>query len=314
LGEWRNLAHSYVELTKRAEDFQKLRSGDSEVRVALIKGSQPAHLDVANVLVSDDVDHLEFNGKPALDDANDNNFLPLGDSTSAADMIIALGEFKPHIVVLTGGMEFVNNVMLGLEGNWMDEAEVDGQVRPFYVLSPEIAAYSSLPNATLKQVPYADIIQRSAGINFAGYEDRTLYKMYRANFQTLYGAAAFIEEHENFYDAMYYLAYAVAAAGTPAGLDGDDLALGMKRITARGETSFNVGPNDIGKTLIALQQGDVNIKGTMGPSNFFPGTGIRELDGSVWCMKPEGALYNVLRIDPETRELTGDFTECIADF
>jgi hypothetical protein len=315
LGEWRSLAPAYVELTQRAEDFQKVRSGDTEVRVALIQGALTPQKDISQVLQADDINHLVVNGKSVSDEANLANFQLIGLKPSfpdvAADVTAVVGQlqdFKPHIIVLATGVDFIDKVLGPLEATWDDLAE--GQVRPFYVLSPDMVVGSGLDD-----VAYADVITRAAGVNFEGYADRNLYIAYRNNFNTAYGSTLFYEEHENFYDAMYYLLYAVAASGLPPRFDGTDIAIGMRRLVAQGDSipSYKVGFLDLAKALSALNTpgNEINLKGTMGPSNFYT-NGTRVVQGSVWCIKDGVEQYNVLRLDSDGA-LTGTFP-CFDDF
>jgi hypothetical protein len=107
----------------------------------------------------------------------------------------------------------------------------------------------------------------------------------------------------------------VAAAGNPAVLDGDALAAGLQRITTSNAMRRDVGYANIADTLAYLQTpgSKINLYGTLGPSDFYPGTGSRVTNGSVWCAKPGLApVFNVLRLG-SAGDLTGTFS-CFSGF
>ncbi len=312
LGAYADLAPAYVALTQRAEAFQRNAGELTEpTRIALVQGSLAPARDIGQVLLSDPDNSLVFNGESALDNGDNFLFVELtsdfeDDQAEANAVIEALSDFKPHVVVVTAGSEFTRKVLPVLELNWDDDPET-GQVPPFYVLGPLLAFEPSLANAA-----NASVRRRLAGINFAAAEDRTLFNMLKANYEAAYPGNVF-QETENFYDAVYFLLYAIAASGNPASLTGDAIAEGMLRIVSKSGQTNSVGPSGISDILatLAVANSRINLTGAMGPSDFNIGTGSRIADGSVWCVN-SGFRYDTLRLNEETRELEGDFP-CFPD-
>lgn len=314
LGAHADLAPTYVALTQRAETFQRNAGslGDEPIRVALVQGSLAPSRDIGQVLLSDPDNSLIFNGEKALSNDED-NFLFLevtsdveDDEAEAGAAIEALSNFKPHVVVVTGGEEFTKKVLPVLESTWDASAET-GQIRPFYVLGPLLAFDSSLQTAS-----NVGVRKRLAGVNFAADEDRTLYNMFKANYLAAYPGEKFYDT-ENFYDAAYYLLYAIAASGNPAQLSGDSIAEGMLRLVSKSGAPMSVGPSNISDVLAALAvpNSRINLRGTLGPGDFNLGTGSRIAKGSVWCVTQSTFSYDTLRLNDDG-ELEGTFP-CFTD-
>lgn len=314
LGSYTDLAPPMVALTQRAEAFQQAASDSSEsTRVALVQGSLAPARDIGQVLLSDPEHSLVFNGKPALqNDKSDFTLVELtsdfvDDESDVSAVIAKLQAFKPHIIVVTGGTEFTTKVMPVLELNWKKTA--DGQVPPFYVFGPLLAF-----DETLQRTSNTAVRKRLAGINFSRAEDSTLYDMLKFNYEAKYKGAPF-QDTENFYDAIYYLNYAIAAAGNPAILRGDQIAAGMQRLVSPSGTKLSVGPSHISNVLSALASGNgrVNLTGTMGPADFNTGTGSRVGNGTVWCVDSSADFhYDAMRLEA-SGELAGSFP-CFSGF
>lgn len=309
LGAYADLAPAYVALTQRAETFQRTAGslGDEPIRVALVQGSLAPARDIGQVLLSDPDHSLIFNGEKALSNDEDNFLLVEltssfeDDEAEANSVIEALSTFKPHIVVVTAGDEFTKKVLPVLESNWDASAET-GQVRPFYVMGPLLAF-----DTTLQAPANVGVRKRLAGINFAADADRTLYNMLKANYQAAYPDNPFYDT-ENFYDAAYYLMYAIAASGNPAQLSGDSIAEGMLRLVSKSGAPMSVGPSSISDVLAALAvpNSRINLRGALGPGDFNLGTGSRIATGSVWCVTPGAFTYDTLRLN-DNGELKGTF-------
>jgi hypothetical protein len=315
LGAYRDLAPHMVALTQRAEAFQQAASENSEpTRVALVQGNIAPAQDIGQVLLSDPTHSLVFNGKRALDNQS-SEFLQLklttdsgNDKANHAEIIAQLQAFKPHIIVVTGGPEFTSRVMPVVEANW-NQAAPD-QIPPFYVFGP-LLAFDGL----LAESSNSEVRKRLAGVNFSRAEDPTLYNMLKANYQATYVGEPFYDT-ENFYDAIYYLNYAIAAAGNPAVLGGDDIAAGIERLVSPSGLKMTVGPSQISNVLATLASGNarISLTGTMGPADFNQGTGSRVASGTVWCVDSSATFqYDVMRLDPESNEFEGTLP-CVAGF
>jgi hypothetical protein len=125
---------------------------------------------------------------------------------------------------------------------------------PFFVFSPiNAAATSDFTALLLSQTAlnYRVVYERFLGINIAGADDRELYAEYQKRLRSYQPLAA--DGFENYYDAIYYLAYAVYGAGV-APIDGSRISAGM--------SSLNSGvPLGVGPTEMAIDGGVIPLMG-----------------------------------------------------
>jgi hypothetical protein len=128
---------------------------------------------------------------------------------------------------------------------------------------------------------HPDAYRRFLGINVARAEDRTLYTEYMDRLKRAFPSAD--PETENWYDTIYYLAYATYNAGADHRLNGAEIAAGMLRILSG--PRYNVGPFDIGPIFQALgdHQSSIQLNGTLGPPSFNTTTGARIGRGALFC-------------------------------
>jgi len=143
-------------------------------------------------------------------------------------------------------------------------------------------------------------------------EDPTLYNAYLSRIDATYEEAFDFTGTENFYDAIYFVFYATAAAGNVPTLDGSRIANGMFQLLEGDEIS--VGPTDIPNALNTLEiEGSIELFGALGPPDFDMATGARRIPGSVYCVQDGEYLYDALRYDSATMLLEGSL-ECIPGF
>jgi hypothetical protein len=122
----------------------------------------------------------------------------------------------------------------------------------------------------------------------------------------------------NYYDAIYYLAYAMYGANQPDGLTGTGITRGMERLLAG--DPIKIGPTTVSATFKALSVEDatVHLDSTLGSPEIDPKTGVRAVDGGVFCFKRLSAtakiVPDVLRFNAQTETFTGDFAPCNSDF
>jgi hypothetical protein len=207
-----------------------------------------------------------------------------------SDVILELGAFRPHIIIGVAGVEFATRIIPALEAA-SDEP-------PFYLLSP--FQYNRAQTSKVV-VDHPGLEERIAGVNFSATEDPSVRIAYEARFDSTFPKSGWkgVGGHENLYDAMYYLLYAAAAAGKASPVSGPDLVEGMRHLLA-GRDTFDVGPDDLqaGFAALAASGSSITLNGAMGPPSFDPGTGIRHMPGSVWCIDKEGTFHaDVLRLE-----------------
>jgi hypothetical protein len=276
---------------------------DEPVRVALVTADDVRLLATMSSALVDDV--LRVNGRPVLENSPDTFRAVTIQAPELAtvppdytDAIELLREFAPHVIVSAATDGFIDTIVPALE-------TPAPETEPFYLLSPWNIQVDPLTRLLVK---YPELYRRIAGVNFAAAEDRTIYDAYQARFDAAFPVLAGTRDHENYYDAAYYLIYAAAAAGRVTPLTGPNLASGMQRLLS-GRYSFSVGPDDLVPAFVALEEpgSSIVLNGAMGPPDFDPRTGARVEPGTVWCVTEGRKLHmDVLRLDSEGR-LSGDF-------
>jgi hypothetical protein len=84
--------------------------------------------------------------------------------------------------------------------------------------------------------------------------------------------------------------------------------------------SLDIGPDAITPTFDALRPpgSSLHVGSTLGPPGFDANTGVRPVDGSVFCFKRQNntasALIDVLRYDRDAGALKGKPFPCISNF
>ena len=285
--------------------------GASEsLKVAHVKANDQASLqDTANYLEA----NLQFNAQSTSANLNAGFYKPIQVTSSISaptdvqtDAINAIVAFAPHVVIGTTASEMLKYIIPGVESGW--GTANPGKSRPFYLLGT--GAYNDpAMNAMINNAPNHSgekpLYQRILGINWPAAADQTVYQDYRNRWIAANGAPQ--DGYENFYDAMYYLMYGVAAARAP--LTGAQIAAGMLRIDAIGSKipQVDVGPSDDMVTYVNRLSSDTSSKieliGAGGPPNWDV-YGGRNDPGSVWCVNTVGVFQpDQLRYDPDTSTL-----------
>ena len=321
LGQPSDFVPTYTELLKLAEKRLRkerdMQPGD-QLKVALVTTKDAFDSELAIAVEQ----ALVFNSLSASD--NGANYFPVtlnGDDpklktqleTTAQDII----DFGPDVVISTASELF------SMDGGLLQNIDLEwggtqDKPRPFYVLSPYNAGDLNrailLMNNFIEAGVETDPEQRFVGVSVAGARDNTLQNAYSTHLRTLFKDAYF--DTANYYDATYFLAYAMVAAGSETELSGSRIASGMQRLLSG--PSYNVGPDDIGHIFDALSAGtNVHVASTLGPPDFDPKTGVRSVDGGVLCFERVGDTVqrqtDVLRYDHDQAAFTGTFP-CFGDF
>lgn len=324
LGQPSDFAPTYGALMQRAEAFlrEDRQLGDTPIKVALV-----ATRDAFDSELRDAVSAvLRFNGgqSAALNQVDD-LFRSITLDPEAPDFenqARELAEFAPDVVISTANELFLAN------GGLQDRLETEwgvlagGKARPFYILSPYDAGNLNRLRERISGVISEDPNggednQRYVGVTIAPAPDITLQRAYEVRLRSLFKDA--ILDTANYYDATYYLAYAMYAAEEPDGLTGAGIASGMQRLLA-GKDSFDIGPGAIGDIFAALRKSGslVHLNGTLGPPEIDASRGVRPVDGGVFCFSRSGdsarLVPNAARYDSEQKMLVGSLTACNPDF
>jgi len=229
---------------------------------------------------------------------------PTDPQTAAINSILT---FAPHVVIGTTASEMMKYIIPGVESGWA--AQNPSKARPFYLLSASDYLDPATPplinNDTSFQAGQKPLYQRILGVNWPAAADQSVYEAYQARWVSAHAQRA--DGYENFYDAMYYLLYGVAAARAP--LTGKQIAAAMPRVTSSGNKipQVDVGPGPdmvtyVG-TLAQSTSEKIELIGAMGPPDWDV-NGARSDAASVWCLNSVGASKaDQLRYDPGTSKL-----------
>lgn len=227
----------------------------------------------------------------------------------------ALGELvaaKPQIVLVVDGEDFIER--LGeLESRWQEQWP--DRERPVYLLPPHFAGSTALL-AHFEAAPHLDAA-RFAGLHARHRGDPEILARYVERFAARFPATSGAINGWNYYDAVYYLAYA-AFAGTPKGnvgtLTASQVQQGFSRLT-QGE-EVEIGPENIASAVTALSKRSITFVGVLGPAAFQPWDGMPTEGGAaVFCLtREQGTVsyrYDVLVYDDDSGQLDpGDNVAC----
>jgi branched-chain amino acid transport system substrate-binding protein len=233
-------------------------------------------------------DKFLFNGVKVTENANNNLFTehryvnpdnpdnpaPEGDYDRVVGEMVAQ---KPHFVVLLGVEEININILPKLEAQW-DPATP----RPFYLSAPGPYA-QSLFNFVANEGAATNVRTRMVGIVPGTNND--VFGKFRSKYGGTFGdpREADTSGPSHSYDAVYILAYAVAAIGDGP-ITGDALAKNMGRLVQgtpieSGEGALPTAFGELGRG------GSIDFDGASGPLTFELATGDSNIsDMQFWCI------------------------------
>jgi hypothetical protein len=319
LGQPSDMAPTYAELLKlvekRLRKDRKLLPTD-QLKVALVTTKDAFDSELGDAVAP----LLSFNGKSATD--NLDNYYPV--TLDAADPqlehgAIDIATYRPDVIISTASELFSmdGGLQEQIEDQWGQPA--GNKPRPFYILSPynagDLNQIMKRMNDLIEFGAEADPQLRQVGVSIAAARDNTLQNAYALRLKTMFKKA--YADTANYYDAVYYLAYAMYAADPGKELTGSGIAQGMQRLLSGNDV--NIGPPPIAATFKALSTAgsSVHLVSTLGPPDFNAETGVRPVDGGVLCFGKMGNSVelhtDVLRYDPDKQALTGTFP-CFEQF
>jgi hypothetical protein len=283
LGMPTDVVPAYTSLLEKLEKLILASKPGEKLKVALVWTGDAFH----NELVQTAVLKLTFNGMGVT--ANEEQGLyksiKLEPSSAIPNEVDALRTFDPHVVISMANNSFIQSGMLDLI-----EREFGFLKKVHYVLSPfnrgegtrvKAIIQEMLANEANTQGAVLTAHRRFMGVNAAGAEDQTLYNEYYTRLTTSFTGA--LRDAENFYDALYFLGYAIHKAGPTTVLSGRGIAAAMPSLIS-GVREFNVGPVDRLNALGFLSGPQpMRLIGTLGPPDFNPNTGSRVDTGGIYC-------------------------------
>jgi branched-chain amino acid transport system substrate-binding protein len=215
--------------------------------------------------------------------------------------------FRPDIVFLTAP-EQIANVMVPLEQALTAARIVN---HPYYVCTEAMKTQELLDATTSNGMP-ADIGRRIRGIGVKpDASSSPVLAGFDAAFTARYGQAPTAAAAAT-YDAMYAIAYAIAAtADMPLG--GASVAHGLRALGVG--TAYTVGATDVRQVVESLSAGtSVSLRGTYGPMQWDPRGDIAGGTVEVWCVgtttRPAKFGNSGLTMDVGTQVVGGAFVQC----
>jgi hypothetical protein len=327
LGQPADYVSTYAALLPRVE-AQARRvhelADQTPTKLAMVTTPDAFDSELANKLAA----ALRFNHKSITENQKAKNYqlvsLASTDPVGIAAQVDQMTKFRPHVIVSAASevVTMVEGVIDQVEARWDDLGSADGQSRPLYILSPFNAG--DLKHVVMQLGSFSKfegsetINELFTGVSIAGPEDTSAQFDYQARLGAKFGDV--FSDTANYYDATYLLAYAIYAAGVDEPLTGSRIAQGMQRLIT-GET-MAIGPEQILDTFAALSAGDsLELQSTLGPPSFDAESGVRQIDGSVFCFNISGEEITVsqdtYRFDRALGELRKPkFADpfCITDF
>ncbi len=316
LGPAGGVGMAFVPALARAEAYVRANvlapPGTEDLRVAIVTSASATDLATAENFATE----LRWNNKTPLENGPTRYLaltVPSLETSPNADFSAQTSEllaFKPHIVISNTGDELPAAMLGPIEQGW--GASAGAQPRPFYILGGRsvIASLSSFISSPVAPETVDAARKRFIGVQYAAAIDPTEYNLYVLRARSKFGPnAQGYEFTENYYDAVYWLAYGSAAAGPVTTLTGPDIARGVRKMLTGSTIIKTGGPEVVGNSFTALALGaETSFLGTMGASDFDPATGWRKSVGSIFCFNSAdgGALtvaYDTLRYNPSSKAL-----------
>jgi hypothetical protein len=331
LGTPEDVALAYRPLLVRIEDYVRNRRAsarDAPVKVALLSTRTDTEQSVAEVLQNGPFDHesgggperdsskaLVFNGLSTDDNAENGDFLYISfDATENEtgpdyyEIQRQLTDFRPDVVIALTREE-VATIVDNYEG---PNSGIDPAERPIWLLSYRNARARGL--LEYLGTDFGEKQKRFLGVQYAGASDpaqrsawlkRMNAKYYPEISESTYSAV------ENFYDAVYWLAYGFASAGPGAPATGQSIGDGVRNLLEG--PAIYAGPRATitGAFNLINTVSETTYVGALGPPDIALKWGIWNSVGGVYCyVDDKGSIaprYDVLRYDRATLELEGTF-------
>lgn len=312
LGRSSDLAAIYAATLRQFELYHRANSA-RELRVALVTDLADADPYELYTAVSS---KLRFNDGKSLNDNLDLGNALVIDQSTGQELFDRIHDFAPDIV-----LSFVRTRYTQPAGIAMGIDQVLPE-RPYHLLCP----YNFADKDGLEQVFK---IERAASIahpetRFFGIDAPSALdpgslqakRDYETNLRSLYPDA--LLGFENYYDAVYYVTYAMFAGDPP--MSGRGTARGMQRLYVGKEVAY-VGPGNQDGENIKATFSDLGtfpaifLMGTLGPPNFDM-KGSRVTTGSIYCYDGTVQFSSVYGYDAEKDQLTPSASPlpCLWDF
>jgi ABC-type branched-subunit amino acid transport system substrate-binding protein len=257
---------------------------------------------------------LSFNGKFISDPANAayvslDHYDDLNDIPSQTAIATKYATFRPDIVFVTVN-EIVANIVMPLERALMSADA--GANLPYYVGNDASKVKTWLTGAIATNVT-ADFRSRVRGIGVRpDGNSAPVFAAFNTAFLSRYGSNPGTAGMATSYDAMYSIAYAIAAAGNVP-ISGDRVAKGLRSL-ASGDI-INVGQAQASLAFQRLSAGSsIALRGTFSPMQWDFNGDVVSGTVEVWCVGLAGGTASFgssgVTMDISTQIVGGTYTQC----
>lgn len=339
LGTAEDVALAYRPLVKRLESYAVAHGRtQNAVKIALVHTDTVLESSIATVIeegvsirrgaeagTRDTTTAISFNGgkSAAQNGAAFFRKLPIaaretGGKPDINAIVASLAAFMPDIVIAITAEETAD-IVEGLEAKLLAQ-DAGAAALPYWVLAPRNARDVA---PWLKGLSAANR-DRFVGVQYAGPTKNDQRKLWLGR---MAGEFPDVEPStytsvENYYDAVYWLAYGLGSAGPGAQLNGDALRVGVRSMLS-GPEIFPGRPDTIGDAFNAIAFGKTTFVGALGPPDIDEKYGTWRSVGGIYCyassdLDPNTLAphYDTYRYNPETItiDLTKDATPCVLGF
>jgi hypothetical protein len=248
-------------------------------------------------------DRLEIAGQNALSLGQEDRLRPFPlpeEPDLRAEVIATLLGYEPDIVLAFIGGSFPGpgfEPRTGLLRAIEDDAEQNGTAPPLYILGPRTAYEPEVVDLAARRPSFR---ARAAVVTSDPAVDESRRAALNGRFKAAFPEAKSVDPTATadweVYDALYYLAYAAAAAPRIAGgYSAADMRAGLLQVTDDAAEAVGVGPGTFGldRVTALLAEGvSFNTLGTSGPAGFGPSQS-RPSRARALCWSADGALAEI---------------------
>jgi hypothetical protein len=285
--DYRDVVPAYAPLVRQLAELVQAGGNMTPVRVAALIGPELDDQELAAAVLPT----LDIDGAPH------ETLLRRGqvDTFSLPDELEAAADYRPHIVLWFAGGLWAESPHVE-RARQVERLEQLGSARegwaPFYVLSPRNVYDAALQELARRSPSFR---ARALGLHAERLLDPAVAGPLATRFDTRFPRAELQQEgltvSYHTYDAVYYLAYALAAASHNA--NAERVADGMLRVTDPASDPVQVGPGRDGldQAVQLLRSSTAfDLHGTTGPARFDATRGVRSSPVRAVCWDERGEL------------------------
>lgn len=337
LGTPEDVALAYRPLLLRTETYVRNRrpsaAQNDPVKVALLVTDTDVETLVADTLLNgaydfttlsyDPTKALEFNDASTEANADAGDFLLVSNISNEtpdySGIENSLMAFRPDVIIALT-LDEVAQIVTDYEGTITDQGAL-----PIWLLSyrnadvPGLLDYlGEIGDAGVGQT-FGDKQERFFGVQYAGTLNTQQYDAWLERMTAAYSNSGIAESQysavENFYDAVYWLAYGLAAAGPGAPTSGGSIGDGVRALLTGPEITPGTVDEVQGAFNAIYYDTNTTYVGALGPPDISEKFGTWNSVGGVYCYNQnfDGSVapqYDVFRYDSATGELDDENSFC----